>query len=156
MRSQILWAKSSDDVPDITKLYEQDANGHYTPMSFANTQEWKKYAWTKGLDIKKSHLQPTSRYPLSSYNALTLDPNQTGSGTIDVERARDSLNKAQYYLNKKTKCSYKLMFKNGSDTIVEQMKPYLLLRSDVIDSTGDQDYDPIAISGQIRMTYVDN
>ena len=41
----------------------------------------------------------------------------------------------------------------------EQMKPYLLLRSDVIE-TGTKPnevyWDPVSITGTIRMTYVDN
>jgi len=46
-------------------------------------------------------------------------------------------------------------FENGSDTIVEQMKPYLLFMSDTIEGN-PSNYDPVTISGQIRFTYVDN
>jgi len=154
VRAQVLFAKSGDDVPDITKLYDLDANGHYTPMSFVNTQEYSKYVWIKSLDHKKGYTQPTSRYPLSRFDAKTDDPaNQNNEITV-TDPASTSLNIATFYSNKQTKLSIHMMFQNGSDTVVEQMVPYLLLRSDVIDATID--YDPIAVSGTIRMTYVDN
>ena len=47
-----------------------------------------------------------------------------------------------------------MFFDNGADTTT-QMKPYLLLRSDVIEASPDN-YDPVLVSGTIRMTYVDN
>ena len=47
-----------------------------------------------------------------------------------------------------------MMFENGSDTVVTMMKPYLLIMSDSVDATID--YDPVQITGTIRMTYVDN
>lgn len=151
--AQILFSKSGDDVPDITKLYELDANGHYTPMSFTNSQEFGKYTWMKGLTAIKSHTQPTNRFPLSDVNGNTNIA--TGGGTQSVQTpAAVSLNNAPYYVNKKIECSIRVMFNNGSDTVVEQMKPYLLLRSDVIDAAVD--YDPVLVSGTIRMTYVDN
>lgn len=154
MKAQILFSKSADDVPDVTKLYELDANGHYTRMSFANTQEWNKYKWIKSMDLKKSYTQPTNRYPPSQYGALAWDPTSVpGVGNFDVEEPRDSLNKAPFFLNSSAKTSIRVSFKNLSED-VEQYKPYLFLRSDVIDATID--YDPIAVTGQIRMTYVDN
>ncbi len=155
VRAQILFAKNATDVPTIDELYELDSNGHYTPMSMANTQEFTKFTWIKSQDHRKSHLQPTSRYPLSNSGGRTADPrpNQTPDN-IEVEDPADqSLNNAQYYSNKMSKVSIRMMFKNGTEE-VEQMKPYLLLRSDVIDATID--YDPVTVSGIIRMTYVDN
>lgn len=151
--AQILFAKSGDDVPNITKLYELDANGHYTPMSFTNSQEYSKYMWMKGLTSIKSHTQPTNRFPLSDINGNTNIA--TGGGTQSVSTpANVALNNASYYVNKQVECSIRVSFNNGSDTEIEQFKPYLLLRSDVIDASVD--YDPVAISGTIRITYVDN
>lgn len=155
VRAQLLWAKSGDDVPTIDKLYEQDMNGHYTPASFSNTQEWSKYKWEKQQSHSKSYNQPTNRYPLSDAGGSTTNPYYPSITNIDVTApASTTLNKAIFYSNKMSKTSVKVLFQNGSDTVVEQMKPYLLLRSDVIDATID--YDPIAVTGQIRMTYVDN
>lgn len=154
VRAQVLFAKSGDDVPTIDQLYELDANGHYTPMSMANTQEWNKYKWIKSLDHKKSYVQPTNRYPASRGDGNTQDP-ANASASINVQDpATVALNNAQFYSNKSTKLSIRVSFQNGSDTEVTQYKPYLLLRSDVIDAATD--YDPIAVSGIIRMTYVDN
>lgn len=154
-RARIIFAKDADDVPSITNLLEPDSNGHYTPMSFTNTQEYKKYVWLNKLAMLQSFTQPTNRYPQSSYNSQVLDPNGN-SGTIDVTTPRDSLNISSFYQNKSTKCSIKMMFENNSDN-VETMKPYLVLTSDVIEnSTSAIDYDYINVSGQIRMTYVDN
>ena len=47
------------------------------------------------------------------------------------------------------------MFENSSDTNVEQMKPFLVLRSDSPENNS-LIYDPVEISGIIRLTYVDN
>uniref|UniRef100_UPI0040471382 hypothetical protein n=1 Tax=Flavobacterium sp. TaxID=239 RepID=UPI0040471382 len=65
-----------------------------------------------------------------------------------------SLNLSKYYVNKQTKTSVKMMFENGSDTVVTMMKPYLLFMADVL--PGNPSYDPVSITGTIRMTYVDN
>lgn len=152
---QIIFAKSADDVPAIAKLYDTDANGHYTPMSMTNTQEYKKYVWLNKHMHKKSYIQPTNRFPASNNSANVLDPGAGGINNISVdETAVTALNKASFFSNKMGKTSIRVYFANGSDTEVEQMKPYLLLRSDVIESTTD--YDPIGISGIIRMSYVDN
>lgn len=156
--AQIIFAKNADDVPVIAQLYNEDANGHYTPMSMVNTQEYKKFVWMTSLNHKKSHLQPTNRYPLSNKTAYTEDPKHDPDGNIAVDTVPTGvtvLNNAFYYSNKSTKCSIRVMFKNLTDN-VEQMKPYLLLRSDVITDSGGDKYDPVAISGTIRMTYVDN
>lgn len=153
--AKLLWAKSGDDVPDITKLYEQDANGHYTPMSMANTQEWKKYKWEKGQSHFKGYTQPTNRFPASNNAGNVNDPGYQGASNISVlNPAPQSLNYAQFYSNKMSKTNTRISFQNGSDTVVEQYKPYLLLRSDVVDAATD--HDPISVSGTIRMTYVDN
>lgn len=157
VKAQILFAKSGDDVPTIDKLYDLDANGHYTPMSFSNTQEFSKYQWIKQLTHQKGYTQPTNRYPLSNGTALTKTPQDAGSGNITVSSdLGTALNNATFYSNKQSKVSIKMMFQNGSDTIIEQMKPYLLLRSDVIEHATAGDYDPVVVSGQIRLTYVDN
>lgn len=159
--AQIIFAKNADDVPIISQLYNQDANGHYTPMSMVNTQEYKKFVWLKSLNHKKSHLQPTNRFnggAVGSSNGTLYIPNSSGdltSTAIDVVNpATQSLNDAFYYSNKQTKCGIRVFFKNLTDEC-EQMKPYLLLRSDVIESGGEK-YDPVSITGTIRMTYVDN
>ena len=43
--AKILFAKSGVDVPTISDLYDLDANGHYSPMSMVNTQQYQKYYW---------------------------------------------------------------------------------------------------------------
>jgi hypothetical protein len=157
-KAQILFAKSADDIPDITKLYELDPNGHYTPLSMANTQEWNKYKWVKPLGMMVKNTQYTNRYPLSGTNAVTPNPELSihAPDYMSVTTpASDPLNIVQKYKSASTKCSTRISFKNLSDD-VEQMKPYLLLRSDVLESSSGEDYDPVVISGTIRMTYVDN
>jgi hypothetical protein len=153
VRVQIVFAKDASNVPLIANLYDTDANGHYTPMSMVNTQEYKKYVWLKSHDHKKGYTQPTNRYPPS--NVAGDSRIEGGTSLIPVEDTTATLlNKAIFYSNKQSKTSIRMMFENGSDTNLEQMKPYLLLRSDVIDA--DTDYDPIAVTGIVRMTYVDN
>ena len=153
-KAQILFAKSADDIPDITKLYELDPNGHYTPLSMANTQEWNKYKWIKRLGMTVKNTQYTNRFPNSEPGGTTGigDASNTFNAT-DV--ANQPLNIVAKYKSSSTKCSTRISFKNLSDD-VEQMKPYLLLRSDVLENSAGADYDPVVISGTIRMTYVDN
>lgn len=152
---RLLFAKSGDDVPTISDLYELDSNGHYTRNSFANTQNWKKYSWIKPLNTFKSHQDQVNRFPASNQYAQTEDP-ASGTGDIDVDSAaQESLNLSKYYINKQTKTSIKMMFENGSDTVVTMMKPYLLFMADTPFS-GGLGFDPISITGTIRMTYVDN
>ena len=153
--AQIIFAKNADDVPVIAQLYNEDANGHYTPMSMVNTQEYKKFIWMKSLNHKKSHLQPTNRFPLSNADGQTESPISTSSGNMDVTNPQDKLNYAFMYSNKQSKCSIRVMFKNLTDEC-EQMKPYLLLRADTIVDNNDKKYDPVSITGTIRITYVDN
>lgn len=156
-RAQIIFAKDATNVPAISNLYDTDANGHYTPMSMVQTQEYKKYVWLKTHDHKKGYTQPTNRYPLTGSNGTVY----THPGTVYNEDitattpANQSLNDAPFYSNRMGKCSIRVFFENGSDTNVEQMKPYLVLRSDAIES-GSNVYDPCQITGIIRMTYVDN
>jgi len=154
VRAQILFAKSADDVPDITKLLELDANGFYTDLSFYNGQEYKKYEWIKSLDCSQSYTQPTNRYPAAGQTGLTATPEAAGSGNINVSILGSSLNRAIFVKSKSGKVDIKMMFENFEEN-VEQMKPYLLLTSDV-KKDGNGRHDPIAVSGQIRMTYVDN
>lgn len=152
-KAQILFARSADDIPDITKLYELDPNGHYTPLSMSNTQEFNKYVWIKNLNHTIKNTDYNNRYPPSNEFANTRI--EGSSATFDVTvPAIDPLNIVRKYSNKQTKCSIKVQFKNLSND-VEQMKPYLLLRSDVIENNG-LGYDPVIVSGTIRMTYVDN
>lgn len=152
-KAQILFAKSADDIPDITKLYELDPNGHYTPLSMANTQEWNKYKWVKPLGMTVKNTQYTNRYPNSEPSGTTALG--VGGGTWDAaDLATKPLNIVAKYRNAGTKCSTRISFKNNSNE-VEQYKPYLLLRSDVLESTAGG-YDPVIVSGTIRMTYVDN
>jgi len=152
-KAQILFAKSADDVPDISKLYDLDPNGHYTPLSMANTQEWKKYTWIKGANHYCKNKDAFNRYPLSNEFANTRI--EGSSATFDVTQpAGDPLNIVRKYVNKSCKSSIKVSFKNNSDD-VEQFKPYLLLRSDVREHNGNFN-DPVVVSGTIRFTYVDN
>jgi len=139
---RLLFSKSGADVPDITDLYEPDANGHYTRNSFTQSQNWKKYAWIKPLNSFKSH----------THNLARMDTDQTA--TVRATPQGTSLNDTTYYINKSCKTSIRMMFENGSDTIVTQMKPYLLFMSDTVQATIN--YDPVIISGTIRFTYVDN
>lgn len=165
VRARIIFAKDAGDVPVISNLLHQDANGHYTDLSFVNGQEYKKYLWIKALDMRHGYTQPTNRYPPSNTGGTTANPNSdgnggigggSGSGTIDVDSvASKALNVASFFKRLETKCSIKMMFANGTDT-VEQMQPYLVLTSDVIENNAGDDYDFITVSGQIRMTYVDN
>jgi len=153
VKAQILFAKNSDDVPSIDQLYELDPNGHYTPLSMANTQEWNKFRWIKPLNHLVKNTQYTNRYPPSEPSGTTALG--VGGSTWDAtDLASQPLNLVSKYSNKSTQCSIKMMFKNNSEE-VEQMKPYLLLRSDVIETSAGG-YDPVIVSGTIRMTYVDN
>ena len=151
IRAQIVFAKDASNVPAISNLYDTDANGHYTPMSMVQTQEYKKYVWLKSHDHKKGYTQPTNRYAPSNGDGVVI----TDNGSNAQNPANISLNDAAFYSNKSGKCSIRVMFENGSDTNVEQMKPYLILRSDSIQSNSLV-YDPCVITGIIRMTYVDN
>jgi hypothetical protein len=155
-RAQILFAKNSDDVPDITQLYELDPNGNYTPLSMANTQEWNKFKWIKALSMTCKNTDRTNRYNYSSDLADTRT--QGGATAYSVtDPASVPLNAVKKYMKKATKCSTRISFKNNTD-VVEQYKPYLLIRSDVLENTNPllNDYDPVSVSGTIRMTYVDN
>lgn len=162
---RLLFAKAGDDVPAIEDLYELDSNGHYTRNSFVQTQTWKKYTWIKSLNSFKSHTDYVNRYPNATTDQSTTAPITDGAGgvgggggnnNIDVRTpASVSLNNTKYYINKQTKCSIRVNFENGSDTIVTQMKPYLLFMADSPVS-GSDTYDPVVISGTIRFTYVDN
>jgi hypothetical protein len=156
VRAQIVFSKNASDVPTIDQLYELDANGHYTPMSMTNSQEYGKFLWIKKHDHRKGYTQPTNRYPASNSSGKTADPRLDPDldNVIVTTPASQALNNAQFYSNKQSAENIRISFKNLSND-VEQMKPYLLLRSDVIDAT-PIDYDPIAVSGIIRMTYVDN
>lgn len=157
VRAQIIFAKDATNVPVIANLYDTDANGHYTPMSMVNTQEYKKYVWLKSHDHKKGYTQPTNRFPPTGTNGtMSTHPGTVYNEDINATTpANQSLNDAPFYSNRMAKCSIRVMFENNSDTNVEQMKPYLVLRSDAIESGGNV-YDPCQISGIIRMTYVDN
>ena len=166
--ARLLFAKSGDDVPTIEDLYEQDANGHYTRASFVNTQTWKKYTWIKSLNSFKSHLDQVNRYPNATTDQSTTAPISDGNGgvgggggnnNIDVRaQASIALNLSRYYINKQTKCSVRVNFENGSDTIVTQMKPYLLLMADCASTAQTEAtiLDPVSITGTVRFTYVDN
>lgn len=156
-RAQLVFAKDGSNVPAITNLYDTDANGHYTPMSMVQTQEYNKYVWMKSHDHKRGYTQPTNRYPLTGTNGTVY----THPGTVYNEDitattpATQSLNDAPFYSNKSSKCSIKVMFENSSDTNVEQMKPFLVLRADSPENN-NLIYDPVQVSGIIRFTYVDN
>lgn len=140
---RLLFAKSGDDVPTINDLYELDSNGHYTRNSFTNVQSWKKYNWIKPLNSYKSHQESQNRYAETVADATRVEPKSP------------NMHLSKFYINKACKTSVKVMFENGSDTVITQMKPYLLFMSDTIDSSL-LDYDPVGISGTIRLTYVDN
>lgn len=155
VRARIIWAKNADHVPVISNLLDADANGHYTDQSFINTQEYKKFLWLKALDTRQSYTQPTNRYPGSRTDAKVYDTAVPGaSEIIDNVSIGDSLNIANFFKRAETKCSIRTMFANGTDD-VEQMKPYLLLTSDIIEAN-PTDYDEVDVSAVIRMTYVDN
>uniref|UniRef100_UPI004048C1E3 hypothetical protein n=1 Tax=Polaribacter sp. TaxID=1920175 RepID=UPI004048C1E3 len=159
--ARLLFAKAGDDVPTIEELYEEDSNGHYTRNSFTNTQTWKKYVWIKSLNSFKSHTDQVNRYPGSNYAGTApmgpFESNQIQNQDV-TDQATQSLNLSKYYINKQTKCSLRVMFESGSDSIVTQMKPYLLLMADSPSTaqTVGTVLDPVSITGTIRFTYVDN
>jgi hypothetical protein len=94
-RAQLVFAKDGTNVPAISNLYDTDANGHYTPMSMVQTQEYNKYVWMKSHDHKRGYTQPTNRFPFADVNGNTPIP--TGGGNQDVEvPANDSLNDAPF------------------------------------------------------------
>lgn len=135
-------------MPSIDQLYDPDANGHYTPMSFVNTQEYKKYIWMKSLSAQKGYTQPTNRYaPYVATNAISIQDDA-------VVPSQLTLNHADFFINKQSKTDIRVLFKNGTD-LPATNRPYLLITSDVIDGT-PYDYDPVQVSCTIRMTYVDN
>lgn len=153
---RLLFAKAGTDVPTVENLYEQDQNGHYTRASFTNSQEWKKYYWIKPLNTFKSYQEQVNRYPSSNVDALTRVNGGDIAGNFEAtEIASQPLNLSKFYINKQTKCNVRVMFQNGSDDVVDQMKPYLLFMSDAVVQSGDT-HDPVKITGQIRFTYVDN
>lgn len=155
--AQIIFAKSADDIPTIDELYLPDANGHITPMSFTNVQEYKKFLWIKGLKSQKSYVQPTNRYAPARGDGYTKDTVETQNNINVATPATVSLNEAPFFINKQATTNIRVYFQNGSEVEVAQMKPYLILRSDVINgATPTTSYDPVGITGQIRFTYVDN
>lgn len=155
VRARIIFAKNADHVPVIEDLLHADPNGHYTDLSFTNTQEYKKFLWIKSLDTKASYKQPTNRYPPSSGSAETTNPQPDSTAKFAVtDVAAQALNIAPIFKRAAAKTSVRMMFQNNTDT-VDMMKPYLVLTSDIIEAAGD-DYDYINVSAQIRMTYVDN
>jgi len=83
IRAQIVFAKDASNVPAISNLYDTDANGHYTPMSMVQTQEYKKYVWLKSHDHKKGYTQPTNRYPASWANGY-VDNGAGGAPDVTV------------------------------------------------------------------------
>uniref|UniRef100_UPI004047FD54 hypothetical protein n=1 Tax=Polynucleobacter sp. TaxID=2029855 RepID=UPI004047FD54 len=82
VRARIIFAKNAEDVPVISQLMDADSNGHYTDLSFINTQEYKKFLWIKKLDTRQGYTQPTNRYPASAGNAETANPEDGASGDI--------------------------------------------------------------------------
>jgi hypothetical protein len=156
-RARIIFAKNAVDIPDISQLLDKDSNGHYTPLSFTNTQEYGKFLWLKALDTKVSYTQPTNRFPASDQYANTADPTDPTS-IINVENvAKEPLNLANFFRRSEAKTSVRMKFENGTED-VEQYKPYLVLTSDVIEGgpNPQDNYDYITVSANIRMTYVDN
>lgn len=158
VRARIIFARNASDVPVISQLLEPDANGHYTPMSFTNTQQYKKFVWMKSLDTRCSYTQPTNRYPPSSGSAEYTNPQpDTDAKENATDIAPASLNIANFFKNAKSTCNIRMMFRNSSDE-VEMMKPYLMLTSDIIDAPSalQSPYDYVSVSANLRMTYVDN
>lgn len=157
VRARIIFAKNASDVPVIANLLEPDANGHYTDQSFINTQEYKKYMWMKALDTRCGYTQPTNRYPQSEGNGNTLNPaqNPANAGSFNVQPPGNPLNIASFFKRAEAKTSVRMFFESGTDN-VEQMKPYLILTSDVIEHATTDPYDYVNVSAVIRMTYVDN
>lgn len=156
VRARIIFARSADSLPQITSLLEPDANGHYTDQSFINGQEYKKFLWMKSLDTRCGYTQPTNRYPEAASGGNHLKPYiGTPATESSVSPAIQALNIANFFKRAETKASIRMMFKNDSDD-VEQMKPYLLLTSDIIDAGPPEPLDYVTVSADIRMTYVDN
>lgn len=142
MRARIIWAKNANDVPGVANLLMQDPNDNYTPLSFVNEQEYRKYIWMKSLDVTKKYVN-NHLYSLS--------------GTIDTvgTSLRDQ---AQFYPWKKWTGRIKTEFATGSDvnTSCTINKPYLFITSDAQEDGLGGVYDPAYLSGTIRITYIDN
>lgn len=156
---QLLWAKDASNVPTIEELYEQDANGKYTPLSMANTQEWNKFKWEKGHSHYVKNVQLTNRYP-GSNSAGALDNPNSAASTAQInayDNATQNLQKVIEYSSKQTMADLRVSFENNTENVT-LMKPYLLFRSNCTSTssaTVDR-RDPVNISGIVRITYVDN
>ncbi len=96
-RCRIIFAKNASDIPDITQLMDKDANGHYTPLSFINTQEYKKFVWMKSLDTRCGYTQPTNRYPPSDTNSRAEEITSPGDYFPVTAVAAVPLNVATFY-----------------------------------------------------------
>ncbi len=154
VRARIIFARNANDVPDITQLLDTDSNGHYTQLSFINTQEYKKFVWMKSLDTRCSYTQPTNRYPASNGDGFVPDPMDPATPLAVTNPARQALNLANFFKRAETKCAITIKFQNLSDE-VEMMKPYLVLTSDILEAAPDP-FDYVSVSANLRMTYVDN
>lgn len=133
LRCFIFFAKNAEDVPLASELLEVDAEGDFTPASYWNSQNYRNFFFPKGLKYQK-----TIRDYHGSSTAGTID---TGDGQVKL------------YPKTSQTMGTKVTFENGSDNVT-QMKPYIMFLTDNIDTTNTSD--PIHISAQIRLSYVDN
>jgi len=140
IRARIIWAKSADDVPLIANLLMADPNDEYTEMSYVNEQEYRKYIWTKSLDVTQSHQEQTRYNGSSSSVGSPLAPNQY----------------SRYYPRASWKGRIRTEFETGTSTCTVN-KPYILLTSNAYkDPLETYAEDPISFQGTIRLTYIDN
>lgn len=140
-RARIVWAKDASSVPTIANLLETDANGNYTPNSFTDEQEYRKYIWLKRLN-QLQKWRTNKVYPIGDSTGPQTQPLQ-----YDV-------NASTYYKTTQWNGRIRTEFATGTSTCTIN-KPYLVLTSDVREHT-EYDYNVVNVSGQIRLTYIDN
>lgn len=124
----LMFKKSGDDSPiSPDDIYEQDANGNFTPMCYRNPQEFKTFYSPK----------------LLACRGLIRD-NLAGN---------NSTQKELFYKNMSQKMNVTVKFKNGLDAVCTAMRPFLVLCTDDNSAT---DTEKTHFTGKVRISYVDN
>lgn len=126
----IVFAKSGDeDLLNIQDLFDTDANGNYTPMCFSNNNKYKNF-----------------------YRPRLLSK----QGKIIEQIPQNAGGQSHYrYLNMQQKLNVRTVWRDSHDTDVNQMRPYIVFMSDD-NSANDTDTDRLDVTGQIKISYVDN
>lgn len=124
----LMFKKSGDDSPvSPADLYEQDANGNYTPMCYRNPQEFKTFYSPK----------------LLACRGLIRD-NLAGNSSTQKEL---------FYKNMQQKLNVTVKFQNGVDAVCTAMRPYLVI---LTDDQSNSDNEKTHFTGKVRISYVDN